>query len=216
MTVLGDGIDEVAAKSFDGGKVGDFTRAELLREGKFGAGAEPVREVIARAVIRDRVVGDFAEELFEFVHVARASYFGQVGHPEDEVAEAKLLGEEAAKIVEQRGRTLAQERAAFFDSARLERGSAGLEDDGRVGNDGANFVGEREAGFGSERAVARELDVGDDAEEIFAILRDERFGLLVIRAEENLGTRAEANEFVGVVEAFGDETSRLGVEIGLD
>ena len=84
-------------------EVGDLAWPQLSRQREFGPCHQPVREVVTLGVVDDAFGWDRLQLLFQFVQVFGAPHFALVGHPEHEVAESEMVGQNAAQIPQQRG-----------------------------------------------------------------------------------------------------------------
>ena len=121
-------------------------------------------------VVRDRGRGDLDEPLGELLHVPRPSDLRPVGQAEDEVAEAEVLDHETPQVVEEDRRALQEERGPGRDREGLVFLAEGLQHDGHVAHLSPHGPGKVEPGLAGPSAVARELDVRDDAEDLLAVL----------------------------------------------
>ena len=148
--------------------------------------------------------------------VCGARHFGVVGPAKNKIAEGELVGEQPPQVAQHGGRTLAQKRVALGMGARHELGAAGVEHDRDIGHQAADHVRQLETGVGRELAAHGKLDVGDDAEQVFAIRDRLAARLLVIAAKQNFGTGAHAHQLVRDIEPFTEQAARLGDHLGID
>ena len=111
-------------------------------------------------------------------------------------------------------RALQEERRPGVDRKRLVLLAEGLEHDGHVGAPSPDGAGEVDPRLGGSHAVPRELDVGDDAEDLLAVLLECLQGLLVGSAEEDLGPRAHPHALVREIHPFREEAMRVGDHFG--
>ena len=70
------------------------------RQGEFGASHQPVRKVIALAVIEQTLYREFLQLMFQFGQVLRASHFEQIRQAKYKVAKAKFLGKNSPQILQ--------------------------------------------------------------------------------------------------------------------
>ena len=96
---------------------------------ELGARLQPGREVVALAVIGEAGRGDRTEHLLQRLQVVRAAHLGAVGQPEDEVAEAEVLGDEVPELVEEHRRALELEGGSHLFGQRLVLAAARLQHD---------------------------------------------------------------------------------------
>ena len=141
---------------------------------------------------------------------------GPVRHPEDEVAEPEVIDHELPQIVQQRRRVLEQKRRAHRTRQRLVFLAARLQHHGNVGLPRPNPPGELDARVGRQRAAHRELDVGDDAEDVLLVLDEMAPGVLERAAEKDFRPRLQAHQPVREVDALGHEPQRVVHQLGID
>ncbi len=211
-----DGRDEALPQVLVRREVGHPFRAQPPRERELRPRLQPLREMVALGVVGDRGGGHLGEPLRELLHVPRAPDLRPVGHAEDEVAEAEILDHEAPEVVEEDRRALQEERGAGGDREGLVLLPEGLEDDGHVAHLRPHRTGEVEARLAGLRAVARELDVRDDAEDHLPVLLEGLERLLVRPAEQDLRPRAHPHPLVREVHPLREEPVRVGEQLVVD
>ncbi len=75
---------------------------KLFRQGQFGAGDEPVRNVIALAMKDERLDRDAAQLRLHRIKIAGAAHLGAIGQAEDKISEGELVREKLAHVGQQR------------------------------------------------------------------------------------------------------------------
>ena len=97
-----------------------------------------------------------------------------------------------------------------------ELGSAGLQHNGNVRHGIANHACQLEAGLGRNLAAARKFHVRHHAQQVLTILHHLLLRLLVVGAQEDLGTGAHAHQFVRNIERLAQKPSRLVDDFGIN
>ena len=210
-----DRLDELPPQVFEVAEVGDLARPEAVGQSELGARLQPGREVVSLAVIGEAGRGNRMEHLLQRLQVVRTAQSGAVGQPEDEVAEAEVLGDEVPELLEEHRRALELEGGSHLFGQRLVLAAARLQHDRDVRLLFAHEARELHAGPWGELAAARELDVGDDPEDVLPIGLEELPRLLEGAAEEDLRPRLEAHQLVREVDPFGHEVVRVVDHLGV-
>ena len=212
--VVADQVHEHPAVLLDGGEVALVVLADRGREREEPPRIEPFREVVLRGVVFERVVGDRGDHLLHLREVFRAADLGaRLGILEDEVPEGELLGDVVAQLREQRLGVLGDESRPELPGLLLEGGLRRLQQHGHQGVVLADAAAEVDPGvvFLALRRVAAVQDesyVGDHAQEVLLVAFVELHGLLVAAGQEDLRTRALAQNLLLLVEGILEE---LGV-----
>ena len=74
--VFRDGGNQVVAQVFVGAKVSDLARPQLLRQGEFGARHQPMREVVALAVVGEAFLRNRMQQGLQRIQVGGAADLG--------------------------------------------------------------------------------------------------------------------------------------------
>ncbi len=98
----------------------------------------------------------------------------------------------------------------------LHLGARGVEEDRHVRAGAVHPSRELEARLRLRPPAARELDVGDHAQEVVAVALEEGPGLLEGRAQEDLRPRPHARDLLGHVEGLRDHALALVEELRVD
>jgi hypothetical protein len=151
-------------------EVRHLTRPQLVRQCELGTSLEPLRKVIPLRVVRDTFCRHGRELLFDFAEVARAAHFTSVRHAEHEIAEAKLLHHEPPQLLQQCRRSFQQKRRARLAREREVLGMARLQHHGDIRLPCADAPRELQPGIAREHAIARELYVGDHAQNVLFVI----------------------------------------------
>ncbi len=180
------------------------------------AGLEPAGEVVPLRVVGDRLRRDRAQLPEQALEILRPADGGPVRKPEDEVAEREVLDDEAAQVLEKRGRAFQQELRAHLTGHRFAVRPAGLEEHRDVAVRGLDLAGELGAGERVEASLLGELDVGDDPQHVLVVGGEVVPGLLEAGAEEDLRPGPHAQDLVGHVHTLGDERLRVVDDLRVD
>ncbi len=178
--VVVDGLDQITAQVLRAVEVRHFARPEFGSQRKFRARHQPVREVIALRMVQQALGGQHLQGLFQFVQILGAANFLLVGHAEDKITEAELIGQNAPQIFQQRGRPFTQERVPLGMRARTKFGPARLENNRNVRCQAPDHASQLETSFGTELAFPGEFHIRDQAENVVPILLHELRGLFKI------------------------------------
>ena len=74
VSILSNGVDHVEAQAVVCGEIAHLARPQLLCKSEFSPRDQPVREVIALAVVGDALGGHFVQHRLERIEVAGAPY----------------------------------------------------------------------------------------------------------------------------------------------
>ncbi len=181
-----------------------------LGDGKEGARVQPARDVVARGVHEERVVGDVEDMSLERLEVTQAHDFApRAGLAYDEVAKAEVGHDGLAQVDGQFLGVFVEKYGAHgLDGGavcRLRR----LDDERQIRVALAQIAGEPQAGGGVFYPLAVKGYVAYHAQQIGAVLLVERHGLLIVAGEHHLGAAAHAQHLLVLVEGLGREFPRL-------
>ena len=213
-----DRLDELPPQILESAEIGDRARPEAVGQSELRARLQPGREVVSLSVIGEAGRRNGPEHLLQRLQVVGPAHLGAIRQAEEEVAEAEVLDHEVPELLEENGRAFQVEGGAHLLRERRVFLAAGLKHERDVGLLLAHPSRQLHAGQRGEGPAERELDVGDDPEDVLPIRLDELPGLLEVAAEEDLRPRLEPHELVREVDPLGDEVVRvvdhLGVEHG--
>ena len=211
--ILRNRLDQVAAQILQAAEIGDRARPQLLRQSKFCARHQPVREVIPLSVVRQTLFRNRMQQGLQGIQVSRAPHLRAIRMMKHEIAEAHFLRQNAAQIAEQRGRALLQKSKAFAVRPLAELGAAGLQHDGNVGNRLAHHARQFETCFGSQFPAARKLHIRNNSQQVLAILQHLALRIFVVGAQQDLRSSPHANQFVRDVQCLVQQPPRLADDL---
>ena len=156
------------------------------------------------------------EPLLQALEVVGAPHLDAIRGAEHEVAEGEVLDHEPAQLGEQRVGALEQEGGSHLGGGPGVLGPARLEQDGQIGQEPPHHARQVEARGGRERPAARELDIGDQAQQLTLIAREMGPGFVERAAQEDLGPRPQPHQLVREVDALADAALGLADQLGVD
>ena len=171
--------------------------------------------MVAAGVVDEAFVRHLGERFQHRTHPGGAGDRRAVGELEDEIAETEMVEDVLAQVLEQVGRLLAHELGPGRDSLQLVLHLHRLHEDRNVLIVLPDTLGEPDAGLGVELALAREADVSDDAEDVTRVPFVKLPRLLEGLRQQDLGTRANTQQPVREVDAFGHQASGLERDLGV-
>ena len=204
------------AEVVERGEVLDLPRPQAVGQVELRPRLEPVREVVPLAVVPDALGRDGPEHLLEALQVGGTPDLRPVGQAEDEVAEAEVPRHEVPQLVQEERRLLQREGGAGLPGESLVLGPGRLEHDRHVGRVGLDPARQLHPGERLERAVARELDVGDHSEDVLVVAREGVPGLLPGPAEEDLRAGPQAQQLLREVDPLRHERVRVTPDLRVD
>jgi hypothetical protein len=216
LAVVADRPKDRAPQVLDRLEVGDLPRPQLVGQRELRPRLEPAGEVVSPGVVGEALRRERLELLGELPQVPRPGDLPLVRHPEDEISEAQVLAHEEAKLLEERRRSLLEERSADRARQLLVLRPAGLQHHRHVGLPVADAAARTRRRPREDLAVLRELDVGDDAEDVLFVGREIGPRLLEGPREKDLRLGLKAHQAVREVDPFGDQVVRVVHQLRID
>ena len=197
--------DQVPAQSVDGWEIRYFARPELVREPEFRSRLQPVGKMVALGMKPDAFLGHILQLLPKAFQVGGPPDFVPFGSPENKVSEAEVFGHELPQLEGGIGRILWHERQVQGLGFGFVIRSEGLQQNRQFGIFAPHSLCKPDPGAMIGLAFAREVDIRNDAQDVFLVGLEIVPGFLVGPAKQNLGPCHRLEDFVREVDAFGNQ-----------
>ncbi len=161
--------------------------------------------MVAFGVIPDACFRHILQLLAQTSQIRGSSDLMPVRGPENKVAETEIFGHEPPQRESEIGRILGHERQVQSLGFCFVIRRQGLQHDGQFGIFAPRGFREPDARAVIGLPFAREVDIGNDAQDVFLVGLKIVPGFLIRAAEQNLGPRHRSEEFVREVDAFGNQ-----------
>ena len=217
--VFHDDVEDEAARLVHFGIFAHVHPFQQFGGRKHGARIEKAREVVVRKVVAQSLVGNVVEVLLEVFKVGDAQYFlARLRVADNEIAKSELVHNDLAQV-------LRVSLRVFMDKRHAEPfGIVGVASLARFENEGQVRVAllyHFGQGIARERvflSVSHKTHVGNDAEEVVAVVFEHLGSLFERACQHNFGAAAHTQRLEVLVEGFFRELAALfqhdAIEVG--